>query len=360
MPAGFPKDAPERESPAARHGEGWYVGPLRLARLSTNLRTVRPRAWTILFCLTLLAGLAFWLRCRVGGPVLSDQVMQFRVERAAAGLVVGAGLGFAGVLLQCLFRNPLASPELLGMSSGAGVAVMLWQLGAYHAGLGIAQTGMANIGAGVALPGAVGALGLTYMLSQRRGMIEPVTLILTGVVVGIIAAACISLIQQLLPDRGVAASRLLLGAINDDVQWWGIAVAGAVTVLCGARAWSRGGAMDVASLSDDEARSLGVRLGFLRVELFLLAGVLTSVTFAIAGPVAFVGLVCPHLVRQLIGPNHRPLLVGSALLGGAMVVFADALVRTVDLGSGRLPISVLTALIGGPVLIWMLRRRRSL
>lgn len=184
------------------------------------------------------------------------------------------------------------------------------------------------------------------------------TLILTGVVVGIIAAAMISLVQQLLPDRGVAASRLLLGSINDDVQWGGIAIAGSITLACAAWAWMRGRALDVASLSDDEARSLGVGLASLRIELFVLAGVLTSVTFAIAGPVAFVGLVCPHLVRLLIGPAHRALIIGAALLGGAMVVFADSLVRSIDLGSGRLPISVLTALIGGPVLIWMLRRRK--
>lgn len=323
---------------------------------------MRNRVPIYLIALVALAGLAFYVRLRVGGtlPPGWDPIFEFRFQRAIAGLIVGVGLATAGVLLQCLFRNPLASPELLGMSSGAGVAVMLWQLGAYYAGLGIAQTGATNVGAAVALPGAVGALALTYLLSQRRGMVEPVTLILTGVVVGIIAAACISLVQQLLPDRGVAASRLLLGAISDDAQWWEIATAGSIVIVCAGWAWSRGEAMDVASLSDDEARSLGVRLGALRVELFVLAGVLTSVTFAIAGPVAFVGLVCPHLVRLLIGPGHRALILGASLLGGSMVVFADSLVRTINLGSGRLPISVLTALIGGPVLIWMLRRRDPL
>ncbi|MFO0861543.1 MAG: iron ABC transporter permease [Phycisphaerales bacterium] len=302
---------------------------------------------------------AFWLRMRVGGPLPpgSEEILEFRAQHAVAGLIVGMGLATAGVLLQCLFRNPLASPELLGMSSGAGVAVMLWQFFAFKAGLGIAQANMANVGATVALPGAIGALGLTYVLSQRRGLVEPVTLILTGVVVGIIAAALISLLQQLLPDRGVAASRLLLGAISDDLRWPDLVIAGGLTLLCLGWTVYRGRALDAASLSDDEARSLGVALARLRIELFVLAGILTSITFAIAGPVAFIGLVCPHLVRLSIGPSHRSLAIGAALVGGTMVVLADCLVRSIDLGSGRLPISVLTALLGGPVLIWMLRRR---
>jgi iron complex transport system permease protein len=286
-------------------------------------------------------------------------IWEFRAQRAAAGLIVGMGLATAGVLLQCLFRNPLASPDLLGMSSGAGVAVMLWQFLAYREQLGIAQSGFSSIGAGAALPGALGALLLTYFLSQRRGLVEPVTLILTGVVVGVIAAAMVTLVQQLLPDRGVAASRLLLGSINDEVDWRGVALAGGLTLACLLWAWARGKALDVAALSDDEARSVGVALGRLRLELFLLAGALTSVTFALAGPVAFVGLVCPHVVRLAIGPHHRALILGAALFGGAMVVMADVLVRIVDLGTGRLPISVLTAMIGGPMLIWMLRRRSS-
>ncbi|MBS0190513.1 MAG: iron ABC transporter permease [Phycisphaerales bacterium] len=323
---------------------------------------MKPRSLAILGLLFLLTCAAVAARLRAGGPLplgFEGPFFELRAQHAVAGLIVGIGLAVAGVLLQCLFRNPLAAPELLGMSGGAGLAVMLWQFAAFKAGLGIAQTGMANIGSAVALPGAIGALVLTYLFSQRRGMIEPVTLILTGVVVGIIAAACISLVQQLLPDRGVAASRLLLGAINDDIRWGGIAVAGIISLFCIAWAFGRGRALDAASLSDDEARAVGVRLTLLRLEIFLVAGVLTSITFAIAGPVAFVGLVCPHVVRIMLGPAHRPLIVGAALAGGAMVVAADVLVKVLDLGSGRLPISVLTALIGGPVLIWMLRHRRQ-
>lgn len=316
------------------------------------------RALAILGFLALLAAVVCWLRLGVGGPLPpgSEVIWEIRWQRVIAGSVVGIGLATAGVLLQCLFRNPLASPDLLGMSSGAGVSVMFWQLIAFHMGSGIAQNA---VDVGVALPGALGALALTYLLSQRRGMIEPVSLILTGVVVGIVAAALISLLQQLLPDRGVAAARLLLGSINDDVGWPTLAIVAAVTAMLLVRALLLAPAMDVASLSDDEARAAGVALGRLRLELFLVSGVLTGVTFALAGPVAFVGLVCPHLVRLATGPGHRVVLVGSALLAISMVVGADALVRVLDLGSGRLPISVLTAMLGGPLLIWMLRQRRT-
>lgn len=307
--------------------------------------------------LALLAGLLaamIMLRLKVGGPLPpgSDMILEFRAQRAVAGALVGLCLGVSGVLLQCLFRNPLAAPDVLGMSSGAGLSVMLWQLAAYLAGMGIAQS---SVDIGVALPGAIGALVLTYMLAQRRGTVEPVSLILTGVLIGVVAAALSSLVQQFLPDRGVAAARLLLGSINEELRWKGLGIAGGIAIA--GLAWSifRGRALDAASLSDDEARSLGVALGRLRLEMFILAGLLTSVAFSLAGPVAFVGLVCPHQVRMILGPRHRPLVFGAACLSGVMVVGADCLVRVIDLGSGRLPLSVMTALAGGPVLIWMLR-----
>jgi iron complex transport system permease protein len=109
-------------------------------------------------------------------------------------------------------------------------------------------------------------------------------------------------------------------------------------------------------MSEDEARSVGVRLGALRTTLFLLAGALSAGSVLLAGPIGFVGLVCPHLGRLLGGPSHRLLVVNSCILGGAVIVLADAGVRLIDLGAGRMPLGVLTALIGGPVFIAMLRR----
>lgn len=214
--------------------------------------------------------------------------------------------------------------------------------------------------AGPALAGAIAALALVYALSQRRGLVDPVSLVLVGVVVGIICSAGVMLVQQLMPDRGLAAGRLLIGAISDEAAWREIAAGGVVALAgVGIGVWA-GPAMDAAATGDVEAHSLGVRLALLRVVLLLTAGALTAAAVVLAGPVGFVGLVCPHAVRLMTGMQggHRWLVAGSALAGGALVVGADAAVRGLDLASGRLPIGVLTALIGGPAFLVLLRRER--
>ncbi len=306
-----------------------------------------------------LAG-AVVLRLCVGGQSLSfpgtDELWGLRGGRALAGVIVGACLGGAGVMLQCLLRNPLASPDLLGLASGSGFGVMLATYAAYRAGQGIAP-GAAS--APAALVGAMAALGVVYTLSQRRGIIEPISLILIGVVVSIIASAGTMFVQHLLPDRGVAAARWLMGALNDDTSRGQLTVVGGVTVaLIAAAAWL-GPAMDAASLSDDEARSVGVPLDRLRAFLFVGAGVLSAGAVILAGPIGFVGLLCPHVVRLGAGPGHRVLVIGAAAAGAALVVGADAAIKAFELPSGRLPIGVITSIVGGPVFIAMLRRELS-
>jgi iron complex transport system permease protein len=290
--------------------------------------------------------------------IFRDPVIELRLQRAFAGAVVGAAMALAGVLLQCLLRNPLASPDLMGMASGAGLGVVLASYLQYALLGTVAQLGIA-FAAGPALAGALGALALTYLLSQRRGFVDPPTLVLIGVIVGVLAAGLTVFLQHLLPDRGLAASRWLLGSISDDVTWLQIAVVGAVTLAALLAAVRVAPAMDAASLGDDEAASVGVNLHALRLFLFLASGALAAAAVVIAGPVAFVGLICPHLVRQASGPSHRTVVIASTLAGGALVVAADTLVKLIELPSGRLPIGVLTTLIGGPMLVWMLRSAPS-
>ncbi len=297
----------------------------------------------------LLAGAEPWTLALPDAPV----VWELRGLRLAMGVGVGASLALAGVLLQSLLRNPLASPEILGLSAGAGLGVMAASYAAYRA------TGALFVYGGNVAPatlGAFAALALVYALSQRRGLLDPLTLVLTGVVVGIVAGAGTLLFQSLLPDRGQSTVIWFLGTLNDNASWGHVLGVLGGSAAAVAAAAALGPAMDAASLSEDEARAVGVRLGALRAGQFLAAGLLTAGSVSLAGPIGFVGLVCPHAVRLIAGPGHRTLAVAAPLLGAALVVGADAGVRLVDLGGGRLPLGVLTALIGGPVFILLLRR----
>lgn len=318
----------------------------------------RPEVICLLLCAAACAG-AGLLRLLVGGQGLafpaSPEVWDLRLTRLGSGLVVGAALGLAGLQLQCLLRNPLASPDLLGLASGAGLGVTL---SAYLGFLATGAIAPAAVSSSAALAGAAGALLVVYALSARGGLIDPARLILVGVVVALMASAASMFVEHLLPDRGMASRRWLLGALRDDArapEVLGVGLAAVVALAVTARL---GPSMDAASLDEHEARSVGVRLGGLRVFLFASAAVLTAASVTLAGPVGFVGLIAPHAVRRIAGPGHRVGAIGSALLGAGLVVAADALVKAIDLGGGRLPIGVLTSLIGGPVLIWLIRREQ--
>ncbi|GMV26538.1 MAG: hypothetical protein AMXMBFR58_25690 [Phycisphaerae bacterium] len=292
-------------------------------------------------------------------PFFKSPIIELRAQRAIAGAVVGAAAALSGVMLQCLFRNPLASPDLLGMASGAGLGVMVSAFVGYQTSGVITEVGLAATGP-PALVGALGALALTYAFSQRRGIIDPPSLLLVGVIVGVLSASLTQFVQYLLPDRGVSAGRWLLGAINDDVTWTQSTSLGLVVIAAAIITARLAPAMDAASLTDDEARSLGIHLSAVRAWLFVGSGMLAAASVVLAGPIAFVGLLCPHLVRIVAGPTHRTLIPAAAIVGGALVVGADTLVKIVELPAGRLPISVLTSLLGGPLLIVLLRRRETL
>lgn len=325
----------------------------------------RRAAVALILCLVALA-MAFLARLLIDSPAAGEwmpgfawpadpTILELRMARAVAGLIVGAALAGAGVMLQSLFRNPLAAPELLGLSSGAGLAVSLVAYGAYLAGRGAAPAVSQEA---AALIGSLGTLGLVYVLAQKRGLIEPVALILVGVILGVILGAGTALIRSLMPpDESRSVTSWLFGTLTDELpraRLWGAA---AVTLLGVALAARLGPAMDAMAMSSDEALSVGVRVGRVRAILFIASGVLTAAAVAIAGPIGFVGFVCPHVARLMMGPSHRSLAVGAAALGGALVIGADTLVRAIDLPTGRVPVGVITALLGGPVLIAMLRGR---
>jgi iron complex transport system permease protein len=310
-----------------------------------------------LVLLGVLLAAAGWVRVAIGpessDPEIAAHLMEIRSFRTVSAALVGGCLGVAGVLLQGLLRNPLASPDIMGLASGAGLAVMLSAYGAAELGL--------NGEGGPVVPAMAGAcmvLGLVFILSHRAGVIDPIAMILVGVIVSITCSAGTMLVQHLLPDRGVYSGRWLYGGIDEDAGLGRLVLAGVALGLgVWATAWF-GRVLDASMMSEDEARSVGVRLGLVRVGQFLGAGVLSGAAVSLAGPIGFIGLIGPHMARALVGPRHVWQGTASALVGAGLVVGADAGVRALALPSGRLPLGVVTALLGGPMFLGMLIRMR--
>ena len=296
---------------------------------------------------------------RVGLALPGPDYAWVRWTALAVGATVGSSLATSGVLLQALLRNPLASPFILGISAGAGLGVMI----AMYAGHIGAVPGFAGSGSWHLLPalaGALAVLGAVYGLSQRRGWLDPVTLVLVGVIVSAICGALIMFFQHLVPT-GLHGelTRWMMGRIPESTPRGVLILTGGLSIAGIAVGMAMGRAMDAATLADDEARTVGLALGSLRVWLFLLAGALTAASVALCGPIAFVGLIAPHAARLVLGPHHTPLVLGAALAGVLLVVGADVGRQAIQLGAGRMPIGVFTALIGGPAFIWLLRTGRG-
>jgi iron complex transport system permease protein len=312
-----------------------------------------------LLALAALAGAMCLLRMlitRAGGEISfawpEQGVIGFRTTSMAAGVIVGCALAVSGVLLQALLRNPLAEPFVLGISSGAGLGVMAAMYLAYRMH-GPSAGGEPRLLS--AMIGALLALALVYALGQRRGWLDPVSLVLVGVIISAVCGAGIMFFQHLV-DTGLRSefTMWLMGHIPEAIDGWLIGTAAAIAavgVIVGA---VMGQAMDAATLGDDEARSIGLAIGPLRLAMFALAGALAACTVAIAGPIGFVGLVAPHAARLLLGPRHAMLVIGAGLCGVTLVVGSDVARQAIDLGSGRMPIGVFTAIIGGPAFIWLL------
>lgn len=278
----------------------------------------------------------------------------WRVGAVLSATAAGAALALAGLLLQGMLRNPLASPFVLGLSGGAQAAVAVATLAAWKAGGSLPVGAQAAVGA----LGAAAALGLCIVFGRARGgEIDPVGLVLAGVVVAAMAGSVASLCEWLLPpaDRSALAAwgfgrvpempdRMLLGLVLTAVS---------ATVLAGFAVWRH---LDAMQLGDDEARSLGVPLAGARWTVVLVSSVLAAVATALCGPLAFVGLVGPHAARALVGGSHRNAVLGAALAGAALLCLADAARALVPVDGGRLPVGVICALAGGPAFLVLLRR----
>jgi len=276
-------------------------------------------------------------------------IWDIRLPRSVGAYVAGALLGLAGAIAQGLFRNPLADPYLLGSASGAslGVAVALTLFG----GNPFAAELLIRLGlTGAAFTGAVLAVMFTIALAQ--GVQHTLRLLLAGVVVGVVLGAIASLVTLLRPDVLQGMQGFLLGSTS-FIGWSACILMSIVLMVCIGCAFFLSRVLDALSLGESTARSLGVPLTSARVALVGVLALATGAAVAHTGLIAFVGLAAPHLVRSMLNAKYNWTVLLSALMGGLLLLLADLLARML-LSPQELPVGILTAVLGGGYLLWLM------
>ena len=283
---------------------------------------------------------------------------RIRAPRTLGAWLTGALLGLAGAAAQGLFRNPLADPYLIGSASGAALGVVLVlassTLGGHAISFATADA-IARFGlVGAAFVGAL--LGVLLTLTLARGATQTTRLLLAGVVVGVVLAAVSDLLTSAAPDALRGKQAFMLGSTG-FLGWAGCSMLLAGLAITLPPCWRMARALDALTLGDDTARSLGLPLPQVRTAFVVAIALATGVAVSQTGLIAFVGLVAPHLVRRFAPATHGFTVVASAAAGGILLLMADVLSRTL-IAPQEVPVGVLTALLGGGYLVWLLHRGR--
>ena len=327
-----------------------------------RIATARQRAAWLLLGLMALSVLLAGLGASVGStgfdsvlrvaddPLAARIVWDIRLPRSLGAWLAGALLGLAGAVAQGLFRNPLADPFLLGSASGAslGVASALALFGVAPATVWLAKLGLT----GAAFVGAVLAVLLTLQLA--RGVQHTLRLLLAGVIVGVVLGAVKDLITLAAPDIIPSMQGFNLGSAG-FIGWASCVLMAASWCVCALAAWVFSRALDGLSLGEATAASLGLPLAPMRLALVAVLALATGTAVAQTGLIAFVGLAAPHLVRSMAKVTHAWLVLLASLMGGVLLMGADVLARWV-IAPQELPVGVLTAVLGGGYLLWLMHR----
>ncbi len=279
-------------------------------------------------------------------------LLEVRLPRVLLAAVLGGALTVAGIVFQALLRNPLADPYILGVSGGAslgGVTALLVGLGA-GTGL-ISRFGVP----GLAFTGALLALVLIERIASREGRFTVHTILLTGVIFNAFCAALIFFIQSI-ASLLHAIVFYLMGRVPDDLGYLTTAGFTVVTVFATIAIFAMARDYNALALGEEGAIQVGVDVERIKRRTFVLGSLLTGLTVSVAGLIGFVGLVVPHLLRIVLGPDHRLLIPTGFIGGAAFLVVADLLARTLA-APNEIPVGVVTALVGGPFFLWLLRRR---
>lgn len=342
----------------------------------------RVQSRTLFISLSLLCLLAIWLSLALGPvslpmfdtlraglrllglPVSEDGLQQaemilgqIRLPRTLLGLAVGAVLALSGVAMQGLFRNPLADPGLVGVAAGAAVGAAVAIVGGAWFG-GMPDAFAPYLLSFCAFVGGLGVTALVYRLGRRDGQTNVATMLLAGVAMTALGGAVVGLFSYLADDATLRTLTFWnLGSLNGasyERLWPLLLVTAAVAVWLPRRAK----ALNALLLGESEARHLGVDVERLKRELVFCTALGVGAAVAAAGLIGFIGLVVPHLVRLLAGPDHRVVLPASLLAGGVLMLFADLAARLL-LAPAELPIGIVTAFIGAPFFLFLLMRGRG-
>lgn len=297
-----------------------------------------------------------------GEPIgVKEQVILFeiRAPRTVMGLLVGASLAVSGAIMQGLFRNPLADPGLIGVSSGAGLgAVTAMVIG------GLLPVSILNTVGGFLVPilafiGGWGCMMILYTIATRQGRTSVAVMLLAGLALSAFAAALSGLLIYFANDSQLRSLTFWnLGSIA-GANWNALTIAGPLMLISLLIAPFLASGLNRLALGEAAAMHLGVSVQRLKRASIFLVGLSVGVAVAVSGAIGFVGIIVPHLLRLVIGPNHRYLIPAAALLGAISLLLADILSRTL-ISPAELPIGIVMAIVGGPFFLYLLLRNRNL
>ncbi|MCR5177091.1 MAG: iron ABC transporter permease [Anaerovibrio sp.] len=326
-------------------------------------------AFCVVFGLSLSAGqydLGFmqvvgWCFHQLGLSFLQDMdisaqqeavLMFIRAPRTVVGLMVGAGLAASGTVLQGLFSNPLADPGIIGVSSGATMGAVLAIC------IGINSTSMIGLPI-FAFTGAIIAVSLTIGLATRNGRIPVLTLLLAGVVVGMLFSAVTAAVLTIMDDHKV--QQYLFWTIGSlDYRRWEHVLMGIVPISLGIMIMLfMARHLNILALGEAEAKAVGMPVAKYRLILLIVAALTTASSVCISGSIGFVGLIIPHMMRMLVGPNHKHLLPASILAGAVFLVLCDSIGRIL-LTNREINVGIMTAVLGTPYFLYLLRKNTGI
>jgi len=310
-------------------------------------------AWILLALTPLVMGACLF----VGAADLAIQDLQtplgraifwLRASRIAAGFVVGGALACSGAVLQALLRNPLAEPYVLGVSGGSALGAAL---AIFFGAAGVFTLSFSAFAAGIL------ALAIVYLLAYRSGVPSLYALLLSGVIISAICSSLLMLIISIAPAEGLhSITWWMLGNLQvTSLPLLAVSAALVLAAFCGL--WLMARELNALTLGREMAHHLGVRTRLVVTLGLGLATLMTAAGVAVAGLIGFVGLIVPHAMRGLVGPDHRRLIPAATLAGGLFLTLCDTLARTL-VAPIEIPVGVITALVGGPFFLMLLRRRR--